>query len=105
MIAREPFTEIEALATDCFRQLVKTPHIVVRIGPDIFAKAKETLEEIARTRGFEGRLMVEADSVLATGDCRIEWSEGGMSRDRAATLATIDDVVARYIAARTASAA
>ena len=105
LIAREPFAEIEALATDCFRQLVKTPHIIVRIGPDIFATAKETLEEIARTRGFEGRLMVEADSVLAAGDCRIEWSEGGVTRDRAATLATIDDVVARYIAARTASAA
>src|SRR3569623_3217222 len=95
LIAREPFAEIEALATDCFRQLVKTPHIIVRIGPDIFATAKETLEEIARTRGFEGRLMVEADSVLAAGDCRIEWSEGGVTRDRAATLATLADVVDR----------
>ncbi|MGN6571591.1 MAG: FliH/SctL family protein [Pseudolabrys sp.] len=102
LIAREPFAEIEALAIDCFRQLVKTPHIVVRIGPDIFAPAKEKLEEIARMRGFEGRLMVEADSALAVGDCRIEWSEGGVNRDRAATLASIDDVVARYIAARTA---
>ena len=105
LVAREPFAEIEALATDCFRQLVKTPHVIVRIGPDIFATAKESLEEIARTRGFEGRLMVESDNMLAAGDCRIEWSEGGVTRDRAATLATIDDVVARYIAARTASAA
>ena len=104
LIAREPFAEIEALATDCFRQLVKTPHVAVRIGPDIFATAKEKLEEIARARGFEGRLMVEADSTLAAGDCRIEWSEGGVTRDSAATLSSISDVVARYIAARTAGA-
>ena len=104
LIAREPFAEIEALAIDCFRQLVKTPHVAVRIGPDIFATAKEKLEEIARARGFEGRLMVEADSTLAAGDCRIEWSEGGVTRDSAATLSSISDVVARYIAARTAGA-
>jgi len=104
LIAREPFAEIEALATDCFRQLVKTPHVAVRIGPDIFATAKEKLEEIARARGFEGRLMVEADSTLAAGDCRIECSEGGVTRDSAATLSSISDGVARYIAARTAGA-
>ena len=76
----------------------------MRIGPDIFATAKERLDEIARARGFEGRLMVEADGTLAAGDCRIEWSEGGVTRDRGATLATISDVVARYIAARNADA-
>ena len=104
LIAREPFAEIEALATDCFRQLVKTPHIAVRIGPDIFATSKERLDEIARARGFEGRLKVVADNTLAAGDCRIEWSDGGVTRDRGATLSTISDVVARYIAARTADA-
>src|SRR5712691_10507971 len=33
LIAREPFVEISALATECFHHLVTTPHIVVRIGP------------------------------------------------------------------------
>jgi flagellar assembly protein FliH len=100
LIAQQPFAEISALATGCFRELVKTPHIAVRIRPDIHDMAKEKLEEIARSRGFEGRLVVEADAALAPGDCRIEWNEGGVTRDRAAALAAIDDVVARYIAAR-----
>jgi flagellar assembly protein FliH len=103
LVAREPFAEISALATDCFRQLVKIPHIAVRIGADIYETAKERLEEIARGHGFEGRLVIDADPALAPGDCRIEWTEGGVTRDRAATLAAIDDVVARYIAARTAA--
>jgi flagellar assembly protein FliH len=31
LIARQPFAEISALATDCFQHLVKTPHVVVHI--------------------------------------------------------------------------
>ena len=103
LIAREPFVEISALATECFRHLVKTPHVSVRISADLYAAGKEKLEEIAQARGFEGRLVVQPDAALAAGDCRIEWSEGGVNRDRAATLAVIDDVVARYVAARTAA--
>jgi flagellar assembly protein FliH len=100
LIAREPFGEISALATECFQQLVKTPHVVVRVGPAIYEIAKDKLEAIAQARGFEGRLVVIAEDGLAAGDCRIEWADGGLARDEAATLAVIDDAVARYVAAR-----
>jgi flagellar assembly protein FliH len=103
LIAREPFAEISALATECFRHLVTTPHIVVRIGADIYETAKTKLEEIARARGFEGRLAVISDEAMRPGDCRIEWADGGLIRDEAATLTMINDVVARYVAARTAA--
>jgi len=101
LIAREPFAEISALATETFRHLVKAPHVVVHIGTDIFETAKARLDEIAQARGFEGRLVVLSDAAMTGGDCRIEWADGGVSRDRAATLAVIDDLVARYMAART----
>ena len=104
LIAREPLAEISALATECFSQLVKTPHVVVHIGTEIYEAAKAKLEEIAGARGFEGRLVVMSDSAMAAGDCRIEWADGGVSRDRAATLAVIDDLVARYVAAREGTA-
>ena len=100
LIAREPFAEISALANECFHQLVTTPHIVVRVAADIFDEARHKLEEIAAARGFQGRLVTMSDSDMAPGDCRIEWSDGGVNRDRAATLSTIDDVVGRYVAAR-----
>jgi flagellar assembly protein FliH len=101
LIAREPLAEITALATDCFRYLVKTPHIAVRVNPEILDAAQAQLEEIARSRGFEGRLQVTPDEALAAGDCRIEWADGGINRDRGATQSTIDELVARYMAART----
>lgn len=100
LVAREPFAEISALANECFHQLVTAPHIVVHIGADIFEMAKEKLEEIASAKGFEGRLVVLADETMAPGDCKIEWADGGVNRDQAATLSAIDDVVGRYVAAR-----
>ena len=103
LIAREPFAEISALVTECFHHLVTAPHVVVRIGADIYETAKDKLEEIARARGFEGRLMLLSEPTMAPGDCRIEWADGGVNRDHAATLSAIDDVVSRYVAARTAS--
>ena len=104
LIGREPFAEISALATETFKHLVKAPHVVVHIGADAFEPAKAKLEEIAGARGFEGRLIVLPDAAMAAGDCRVEWADGGVARDRAATLAVIDDLVARYVAARVTAA-
>ena len=44
--------------------------------------------------------MVLAEPDIAPGDCRIEWADGGVKRDRAAIEAAIDEAVARYVAAR-----
>src|SRR6185312_13410404 len=104
LIAREPFAEIEALATECFRQLVKTPHISVRVNEAIYAEAKGKLEDIARAQGCEGRLVVVAEAGIGAGDCRIEWADGGVNRDQAATMKTIGDAVSGYVAARAGAA-
>ncbi len=100
LIACEPMAEISALATESFRHLVQTPHVVVYVSVDIYDSTKHKLEEIAQARGFEGRLAVHSDAAMAPGDCRIEWIDGGVVRDQAAIRATIDEVVARYVAAR-----
>jgi flagellar assembly protein FliH len=104
LIAREPLAEISALATECFHHLVATPHVAVRVGSAIYDTAKTKIGEIALARGFEGRLAVVPDETLAPGDCRIEWADGGVIRDQAATVSAIDEMVSRYISARTAPA-
>jgi flagellar assembly protein FliH len=104
LIAREPFAEVSALATECFHHLVSTPHISIRVGADIHEIAKEKIEEVARGRGYEGRLAIVCDETLAPGDCRIEWAEGGVIRDQTATAAAVDEMVDRYISARSAPA-
>jgi flagellar assembly protein FliH len=104
LIATEPFREVAALAASCFRQLVAAPHVVVRIAEGIYESTHQRLEEIARMHGFDGRLVVLAEPGMAVGDCRIEWADGGLSRDRAGTEAAICEAVERYVAARKADA-
>jgi flagellar assembly protein FliH len=100
LIAREPLAEIAALATECFGALVAAPHVVVRVNNELYPATRERLDQIARARGFEGRLVVLGETDIALGDCRIEWADGGAIRERAAVEAGINDLVARYIAAR-----
>lgn len=102
LIAREPLAEISALVADAFRHLVSAPHVVVRLEDALFAAAQPLIAELARARGFEGRLIVLADPEIAPGDCRIEWADGGTTRNRAATEAAIAELVERYLAARRA---
>ena len=103
LIAREPLTEIAALARGCFAQLVTAPHVVVRVNDALHAPAREQVEETARTHGFDGRLVVLGEPEIAPGDCRIEWADGGIVRDRAAIDAAIAEAVNRYAAARRAA--
>jgi flagellar assembly protein FliH len=104
LIAKEPLAEIEALAGDCFRQIVAAPHVVVRVNDALYAATRERLEEILRASGFEGRLVVLAEPDIAPGDCRIEWADGGVRRDSAATEAAVTEAVNKYIAARSNAA-
>jgi flagellar assembly protein FliH len=104
LIAHEPLAEISALAADCFTQLVSAPHVVVRVSDAVYATARERLDEICRARGLTGRLVVLADPEIKPGDCRIEWADGGITRDSAAAETAIAETVERYVAARRAAA-
>jgi flagellar assembly protein FliH len=97
LVGREPFAEIAALASDCFRQLSTTPHVVVRVNDALLDTARTRLEEIARMRGFEGRLVVIAEPEIVLGDCRIEWADGGVTRDHDAIMTAITEAVSRYV--------
>jgi flagellar assembly protein FliH len=105
LIAREPFAEISALASECFRQLIAAPHIAVRVNDALYATAKEKLDDIVRTRNFAGRLVVLAEPEIAVGDCRIEWADGGINRDKAAADTAIGAAVTGYVGARRSLAA
>jgi flagellar assembly protein FliH len=100
LLAREPLAEVVALATECFNAFLLAPHVVVRVNKESYAAARERLEDMARGRGFEGRLVVLGEESIAPGDCRIEWADGGVVRNQAGVAAAIDELVARYTAAR-----
>jgi flagellar assembly protein FliH len=98
LIAAEPLTEITALVCDSFRHLVSTPHLVVRINDQLYDTAREQIERIAKQNGFTGQLVILAEPDIETGDCRIEWADGGVVLERTAIDARIDELVRGYMA-------
>ena len=100
LIANEPLGEITGLVSDCFSHLVSTPHLVVRINDSLYDAAHERIARLAKQSGFEGRLVILADPEIDTGDCKIEWADGGVVLERAAIEAKINELVGRYMASR-----
>ena len=100
LIAAEPLGEVTGLVTECFSHLVATPHLAVRINEQLYEVAREKIERLAKPSGFQGRLVILAEPDVATGDCRIEWADGGVVLERAAIEAKIDELVGRYMASR-----
>jgi flagellar assembly protein FliH len=100
LISGEPLDEITALVSDCFSHLVSTPHLVVRINDSLYEAARDRIERLAKQSGFAGRLVILAEPEIQSGDCKIEWADGGVVLERAAIEAKIDELVARYMASR-----
>ena len=98
LMGREPLAEAMALVADCMRHLVSTPHLVVRVNDALYDTTKAGVEQTAHRYGFDGRLVILADPEVAHGDCRIEWADGGIVLDRAATEAKITELVDQYMA-------
>ena len=100
LIAAEPLGEVKAIVTNCFSHLVSTPHLVVRVNDQLYEVAREQIERLVQPSGFQGRLVILAEPEIPTGDCRIEWADGGVVLERAAIEAKINELVGRYMASR-----
>jgi len=100
LISGEPLGEITALVSDCFSHLVSTPHLVVRINDSLYEPARDRIERLSKQSGFAGRLVILAEPEIQSGDCKIEWADGGVVLERAAIEAKIDELVGRYMASR-----
>lgn len=97
-VAQFQLAEIEAAAAACFAELRQAPHLVARVAPDFVEGVRASLAEIAHERGFAGRLVVLGDPEVADGDARLEWADGGVTREAAAVEAALERAVAQRFA-------
>ncbi|MFD1696292.1 FliH/SctL family protein [Roseibium aestuarii] len=100
LLARQPLAETVALFSECLGPLRKSPHLVVRIAPQDVEALKAKVDPIVAEKGFEGKLVILGAAEVARGDCRIEWGEGGIIRDRKALEKQIDASIKAYLQAR-----
>ena len=102
LIEREPEAEIRALIGSCLEQLRDEPHVVVRVAESMADGIRPQILDLAKERGFEGKVIVIADTETANVDCRIEWADGGAELQHNALAANVEAIIARYLEANDA---
>ena len=97
LIAKQPLAEFEALVLDVLSHVRAAPHVAVRISPEMAEDAGKRLKKIADERGFANRLVILPDPAIQSGNCLIEWADGGVSRDTDAITARIEQAIQNYL--------
>ena len=85
------------MTLDATQETGDAPQTIVVIGG---GQPAGWIVKTLRKEGFEGRLVILAEPDIETGDCKIEWADGGVTLDRAQIETKITELVGRYIASR-----
>lgn len=96
LVAQRPEAELIALFKECIGHLRSAPRLVVRVPAENIEELRERCARIAEQSGFDGEVLVLESHDLAMGDCRIEWAEGGVTRDVKSMYQTLTKIVARH---------
>ena len=92
-VERNGTVEIESLIENTIREMAREPRLVVRVNESEYEALDSRIQEIATRRAYAGKVIVIAEEAIASGDCRIEWVDGGASRDTAKTWNAIEQTI------------
>ncbi|MAZ35789.1 MAG: hypothetical protein CMO06_21855 [Thalassospira sp.] len=90
-------TEIESIVRQCLANLFDAPKVIVQVHPDISHMVSESVEKIAQSRGFSGKVGVVGEPDIDLGDCHVSWGDGTAVRDTKRIWAEINDIVERAL--------
>jgi flagellar assembly protein FliH len=90
-------SEIEGFVESILARIQDEPTVTVRMSPSLVAELAPGIEAAMAAGGRERRLRVAGDAAVAEGDCRIEWSGGGIIRDQTLLWREIDALMAEYV--------
>jgi len=82
LVEQMPVATVEATARAILNDLRGAPHVAVRVDPSLVDATKSRLTLLLRENGIDLKLFVFPDPAVRLGDCRIEWAEGGIVRER-----------------------
>jgi len=88
-----PLSAVEGAARAIFADVRGSPHVAVRVSPPLVDACKARLSTLLHESGMETKLFVFPDPDMASGDCRIEWADGGIVRSREALMRALDDAL------------
>lgn len=97
LISLRPEDEIEAVIQECLTHLSREPRLIVRVNATLSERIKNTIHQAAEERGMSDKIMIVGTDEIEIGDCEIEWSDGGVARNRADLDRQTTNIIDRYI--------
>ena len=104
LMTAQPLAEIEALITDCLSRIMGEARVVVRVQNDLVEALDQRIEALTKQLGFDGQVILLGEDGLASGDCRVEWADGGAERNTASLANALDEAINRLVQAGVANA-
>ncbi len=90
-----PTATIEHIVSECIKHLHDEPVIKVGVPPEQADTLTQQLTALARDNGYMGQLSIVADQNLGPGDCKLDWMNGGITREfsqlKSSIVATINE--------------
>lgn len=100
LVQRDPLAEIENLVGQAMNLVQGEAVLNIYVNDRLLEPVSERIRPIAAAAGFQDRIKMHPLASLAPGDGRVEWGNGGISRDAAAIEKTIEDMITRSLPAR-----
>jgi flagellar assembly protein FliH len=97
MAKQHSFDEVGRVIEEVFAKAIEEPKITLSVHSDIAKAIEVRVSELAKEKGYEGRVLVQADEELEASDCRVDWVNGGSERNTKKLWANITSILDRNI--------
>lgn len=100
MANQSSFDEVEKVIEEVFANVTEEPRITISVHGDIAEAVEVRLSDLAKEKGFEGRIFVKVDGALEASDCRVDWANGSSERNTTELWAKITSILNHNIGER-----
>lgn len=91
------FAEVESFVGQCMTNLFGEVELAIHVPEDLVSALSQRLTPLAAKHGLQNGIEVVAGPEMGPSDCKIVWSDGGAERNGDMLLASIDELVNRFL--------
>lgn len=98
VVARAGLDTVLETVQQALESNAEETRLVIRVHDTMLDPVINRLPEIQEQKAFAGKIIVLSDPAVGTGDCKVEWADGGMERLGRDLSAQLDHAVERILA-------
>ena len=89
--------QVQVMLENALTQVSGEQEIIVRVPETLAEDLHERIESVTSLSGFQGNVKILGDPGLNVGDCRLEWSTGGVARSAEQLAGQLDEIIDRNL--------